>query len=195
MLVDHCARGSVARNQIHSNGAPGVRIASQADPSVTDNTIYNGHHCGVLVSDGGRGTIQGNAVMRNRRAGIKVKSEAAPRVRGNRVHHGFGAGVHVAASGGGLLESNACFSNEGADLRIEAPPGQCAARANGGRAVEASDAFARLNTLCAPLALSSWRSGSLGGLVTFHPASDLPCIRGISLRPTAPPPLRRAPRI
>ena len=37
--------------QVHSNGEAGLRIETQADPLVTDNTIYNGHHHGILVCE------------------------------------------------------------------------------------------------------------------------------------------------
>ena len=65
---------------IHKRATP-----VKGDPAITNNIIYGGGECGLLVTQQGKGTIRGNQIFGNAGRGIQVDSGCYPIVEDNEV--------------------------------------------------------------------------------------------------------------
>lgn len=74
-------------NDLHDNGAEGLRLVQGADPHVEKNRIHANAAEGVRVESSARSRLVRNIIEQNGSAGIFATPDAEPRLEENLVHH------------------------------------------------------------------------------------------------------------
>eukprot|EP00998_Keelungia_sp_KM082_P006729 NODE_2967_length_963_cov_37.867225_g2947_i0.p1 GENE.NODE_2967_length_963_cov_37.867225_g2947_i0~~NODE_2967_length_963_cov_37.867225_g2947_i0.p1 ORF type:complete len:291 (-),score=51.84 NODE_2967_length_963_cov_37.867225_g2947_i0:91-900(-) len=89
-----------------SQGADGVRVHKDANPTILRNSIHDAQQGGdgIYVGDGGRGLIEENEIYNNRMNGVHVNNGDAV-IRRNKVHDSP-YGVFLRRGGRGTVENN-----------------------------------------------------------------------------------------
>jgi parallel beta-helix repeat protein len=93
-------------NLIDGEGAPAVRVAGAAHPTLRRNQITAKSASGLVIEGGALAIISDNDIVYSGKAGIVVRGNAAPRVEGNRITRAGQAGIVVSGEAEGTFEQN-----------------------------------------------------------------------------------------
>ncbi len=90
---------------ISSSSLAGLAIVGPlANPQVRRCKILNGHHAGIIVSDGALATIEHCDIYGNMSAGVEIRRQANPILRRCTIHDGRDVGIFVLDHGQGVIE-------------------------------------------------------------------------------------------
>lgn len=87
-------------------GADGIRVQKDANPTIKKNTIHDAHQGGdgIYFADGAKGTVTDNEIFNNRMNGIHVNNSEVT-ITGNKIHD-CPYGVFYRKGGRGTCERN-----------------------------------------------------------------------------------------
>jgi parallel beta-helix repeat protein len=93
-------------NLIGGDGAPAVRIAGTAHPTLRRNHLTAKSASGLMIEGGALAIVADNDFVDTGKAGIVVRGDAAPRIDGNRIRGSGQAGILVSGEAEGTFEEN-----------------------------------------------------------------------------------------
>jgi parallel beta-helix repeat protein len=112
LVLRGTARGLVRGCVAQGNGACGVLLAEQAQPTLERNTCRQNKHRGIAYFGSASGTARNNTCEENDYYGIYVGGQAQPTLEQNTCRQNKWSGIAYFGSASGTARDNTCEGNE-----------------------------------------------------------------------------------